>query len=115
MRKLRASIDHGFRGRFDPTTDTNDSQRRSHEYASSERLRKEIHLDSISNRPLRASGIGAGGVGQAAADNYKWRFRLPGMVQSLLGPELCLYVSGPCYLYGCTEDQSPDAGRLNLR
>ena len=56
-------------------------------------------FDSVSNRPRRASGIGAGGVGQAAADNHHGRFRLPGMVQSLLGPELRLYVSGPCYLY----------------
>jgi hypothetical protein len=52
----------------------------------------EIPFDSISNCPLRASDIGAGGVGKATADNYqgRLRFRLPGMVQSLLGPELHL-------------------------
>ena len=35
----------------------------------------EIPFDSISNCPLRASDIGAGGVGKAAADNFQGRLR----------------------------------------
>jgi len=59
----------------------------------------KIPLESISNCPLRASDIGAGGVGKATADNSQGRLWLPRMDRPLLGTELRLYLPAPCCLY----------------
>jgi len=60
--------------------------------------------------PLRASDIGAGGVGKATADNYQGRFWLPGMGRPLLGPELHLYLPGPVTYTGELRIKNPTPG-----
>ena len=70
----------------------------------------EIPLENISDCPLRASDIGAGGVGKATADNYQGRLWLPGMVRPLLGPGLRLYLPGPSSYTGELKIKAPMPG-----